>query len=255
MISREAVGAKCGTSRYMMDYASVMGATNYNGVDHKDETVSTLEKLSKSELEALLTDHEGIKKLAKNSPEIKKIEADKESCMMENRRQAETNLAMEPTFNMKKTELVEAYSNYKQLETQYIKLKSEVDSIGAKYSPSVILALLQTANAEAEEQSEELAGRFLDKLMDVDTFLKDFIPLRKLCNERRFKCEKLAEHLSTGYTSGSNLPNTQQPSFVPNVMRMRNTESYGGTSQLYPSLLSLGNNSSNTSSSTYGFNI
>nr|ABA40863.1 SJCHGC07022 protein [Schistosoma japonicum] len=46
--------------------------------------------------------------------------------MHENRCQAETNLSMEPTFNMIKTELVEAYSNYKQLEGQYMKLKLEV---------------------------------------------------------------------------------------------------------------------------------
>nr|CAH8841360.1 unnamed protein product [Trichobilharzia regenti] len=242
-----------------MDYTSTMGATNYNGLDNKDEILSTLEKLSKSELEALLSDYEGIKKLAKNSPEIRKIEADKEVCMNENRRQAEANLALEPTFNMKKTELVETYATYRQLEIQYMKIKSEVDSIGAKYSPSVILALLQTANAESEEQSEELANRFLDKSMDVDTFLKEFIPLRKLCNERRFKCEKLSEQISTGQISEPNLPSTNHMSYLPNMMKMMNTDSSGSTSQLYPSLLSLSNSNNNSNNystaSSYGFNI
>lgn len=46
--------------------------------------------------------------------------------MNENRRQAEANLSMEPTFNMIKTELVETYSNYRQLENEYMKRKSEV---------------------------------------------------------------------------------------------------------------------------------
>ncbi|CAH8297273.1 unnamed protein product [Schistosoma turkestanicum] len=234
-----------------MNYNSIMNATSYNGVDSKDEVLSSLEKLSKTELETLLSDHEGIKKLAKNCSDIKKIESDKETCMNENRRQAEANLSMEPTFNMIKTELVETYSNYKQLEDQYMKLKSEVDNIGTKYSPSVILALLQTANAQAEERSEELANRFLDKSMDVDIFLKDFIPLRKLCNERRFKCEKLAEQLSSGHLSVSSFSNTPHIPYVPNVMM--NSDVSANTSQIYPSLLS--NNTNNHLTSTYGFKI
>ncbi|CAH8519943.1 unnamed protein product [Schistosoma rodhaini] len=229
-----------------------MNATSYNGVDGKDEILSSLEKLSKTELEALLSDHEGIKKLAKNCPDIKKIESDKEACMNENRRQAEANLSMEPTFNMIKTELVETYSNYKQLEIEYMKRKSEVDNIGTKYSPSVILALLQTANAQAEEQSEELASRFLDKAMDVDAFLKDFIPLRKLCNERRFKCEKLAEQISSGHIRVSSFTNAPHSSYVPNVMM--NSDVSGSTSQLYPSLLSLSSTNDHLSP-TYGFKI
>ncbi|CAH8519256.1 Vacuolar protein sorting-associated protein 37C, variant 2 [Schistosoma haematobium] len=229
-----------------------MNATSYNGVDGKDEILSYLEKLSKTELEALLSDHEGIKKLAKNCPDIKKIESDKEACMNENRRQAEANLSMEPTFNMIKTELVETYSNYRQLENEYMKRKSEVDNIGTKYSPSVILALLQTANAQAEEQSEELASRFLDKAMDVDAFLKDFIPLRKLCNERRFKCEKLAEQLSSGHIRASSFSNTPHSSYVPNVMT--NSDVSASTSQLYPSLLSLSSTSDHLPP-TYGFKI
>ncbi|XP_018650046.1 williams-beuren syndrome critical region protein-related [Schistosoma mansoni] len=229
-----------------------MNATSYNGVDGKDEILSSLEKLSKTELEALLSDHEGIKKLAKNCPDIKKIESDKEACMNENRRQAEANLSMEPTFNMIKTELVETYSNYKQLEIEYMKRKSEVDNIGTKYSPSVILALLQTANAQAEEQSEELASRFLDKAMDVDAFLKDFIPLRKLCNERRFKCEKLAEQISSGHIRVSSFTNAPHSSYVPNVMM--NSDVSGSTSQLYPSLLSLSSTNDHLAP-TYGFKI
>lgn len=47
-----------------------MNATSYNGVDGKDDILSYLEKLSKTELEALLSDHEGIKKLAKNCPDV-----------------------------------------------------------------------------------------------------------------------------------------------------------------------------------------
>ncbi|KAH8860616.1 Vacuolar protein sorting-associated protein [Schistosoma japonicum] len=237
-----------------MNYNSVINATNYNGVENKDEILSSLEKLSKTELEALLSDHEGVKKLAKNCSEIKKIESDLETCMHENRCQAETNLSMEPTFNMIKTELVEAYSNYKQLEGQYMKLKLEVDNIGTKYSPSVILALLQTANAQAEEQSEELANRFLDKSMDVDVFLKDFISLRKLCNERRFKCEKLAEQLSSGHINVSNLPNVSHSSYVPNMF-MNTDASSANSSQLYPSLLSVSHNAGNPSPPTYGFKI
>ncbi|KAK4469474.1 hypothetical protein MN116_007022 [Schistosoma mekongi] len=237
-----------------MNYNSVINTTNYNGVENKDEILSSLEKLSKRELEALLSDHEGIKKLAKNCSEIKKIESDLETCMRENRCQAETNLSMEPTFNMIKTELVEAYSNYKQLEDQYMKLKLEVDNIGTKYSPSVILALLQTANAQAEEQSEELASRFLDKSMDVDVFLKDFIPLRKLCNERRFKCEKLAEQLSSGHINVLNFPNISHLSYVPNML-MNTDASSANPSQLYPSLLPLSHSTSNPPPTTYGFKI
>lgn len=88
--------------------------------------------------------------------------------------------------------------------------------------------------------------------MDVDAFLKDFIPLRKLCNERRFKCEKLAEQLSSAHIRASSFSNTPYSSYVPNVMT--NSDVSASTSQLYPSLLSLSSTSDHLPP-TYGFKM
>lgn len=86
--------------------------------------------------------------------------------------------------------------------------------------------------------------------MDVDTFLKDFISIRKLCNERRFKSEKLEEQIS------SSAYNRDLPQTLPSVSPL--SSSYGKSSGgLYPTLFNSPSNldGSAITTSKYGFNV
>ncbi|CAL8109237.1 unnamed protein product [Calicophoron daubneyi] len=217
-----------------MAFNCALSMPAFNGVD-TDEVAAKLDKLTKAELERLMEDSDGIKNLATSSYQVQRSVADKESNMRENRRLAESNLALEPKFLDKKQELTEVYSQLKEAKDQYQRLKSQIDALGASYAPTTILALMQAANAESEEKSEDLANQFVNKNIDVDTFLKQFIPLRKLCNERRFKSEKLAERLSTGRPVSSkpalSVPSSQTGSF-------RSSSPVNVSRSLYPTVQS-----------------
>ncbi|VDP90465.1 unnamed protein product [Echinostoma caproni] len=131
----------------------VVTCTSYNGFANDDLSTSVA-GLSKTELEQLLNDTEEIKKIAKSSSQVKKSIADKESLMQQNRRLAETNLALEPQFLVKKHDLADLYQRLSEARERYADLKSRIDALGSNYNPSTILALIQAANAEAEEGSE-----------------------------------------------------------------------------------------------------
>lgn len=179
-----------------MAFAPKFSSVDRNGPDQTDDIISQLDRLSKAELENLMNDSEEIKKLAKSGREVKRSISMKESSMLENRKLAEANLAMEPSFLAKRQALIDTYSRLSEEVAEYQRIKMELDFISNSYSPSTILALMQAATAQLEEQSEKFADQFVNESLDADRFLEQFLPLRKLCNERRFKSEKLAEQLS-----------------------------------------------------------
>lgn len=90
--------------------------------------------------------------------------------MQKNRQLAEANLDLEPQFLVKKQELAVLYKQLSEAKERYTDLKSRigllfrtqsryqyfliVDALGLNYNPSTILALMQAANAEAEERSD-----------------------------------------------------------------------------------------------------
>lgn len=53
--------------------------------------------------------------------------------------------------------------------------------------------MLQTAAAEAEENSEAINTKFLDKEIPIDEFLEQFMATRKLMHLRKLKTEKMIE--------------------------------------------------------------
>ncbi|KAF5398247.1 Williams-beuren syndrome critical region protein [Paragonimus heterotremus] len=198
-----------------MAFNSLLPASSLNGLESSDDIAVSLDRLSKGDLEKLLKDIDEIKRLAKNSTEacVKKSIALKETSMQENRRLAEANLALEPQFLAKRQDLAETYDRLAEAKSEYQRLKAQIDASGTNYSPTTILAVLQAAHAQLEEKSEKLADDFISKTVGVDEFLREFLPLRKLCNERRLKAEKLAEKLSRGQPVTSSRPTLPPPTY------------------------------------------
>lgn len=60
-------------------------------------------------------------------------------------------------------------------------------------SQDTALALLQTAAAETEEQSDAYVKQFLDKQLAVDAFLDQFLATRKSMHLRKVKADKMVE--------------------------------------------------------------
>ena len=118
---------------------------------------------------------------------------ERDSLIEANKSSAQQNLSREPLYRQKRQTLIDGHNQLKQLKEEIEKKKSRLSEMSRQTSLDTRLALMQTATAEAEEQSEDIANAFLNSQTTVDPFIKEFIDKRKLYQLRRTKTEKLME--------------------------------------------------------------
>uniref|UniRef100_A0A182SH27 VPS37 C-terminal domain-containing protein n=1 Tax=Anopheles maculatus TaxID=74869 RepID=A0A182SH27_9DIPT len=100
------------------------------------------------------------------------------------------------------------------------KLDERVNEASEKNNAETVLALLQTAAAESEEESEKIVKQLLDSELTVDAYVEQFMHCRKLMHSRKLNAEKMTELLR------SNRHNTTSQRF---------DAGYGPASMPYPS--------------------
>ncbi|KAG8241829.1 vacuolar protein sorting-associated protein 37B isoform X1 [Homalodisca vitripennis] len=193
-------------------------------------TFGLLTHLEVDELRAYLNDDDKFESIVKDVKELKDIETEKEIVMASNRSLAEFNLSKEPHFNKRKQEIQQLSEEGEHIFNSIEAKSKELNNKGPNQSLETTLALLQTAAAEMEEESEELAKKFLDGSLDIDGFLEQFSSRRKLMHLRRVKADKMTEMVrkrssisQASRSSGSNfyLPPPQlapYPSVTPMPM-------------------------------------
>ncbi|KAL7062555.1 hypothetical protein AAHC03_01505 [Spirometra sp. Aus1] len=166
----------------------------YNGMG-VDTFSEKLANLSKSELETLLDNDAQIKKMAKESPMVEDLERKRKSLLKSNNQKASDNLSLEPELTKMKTDLIEAHKGFAEQLESYKRYKGKLDKLNSAYSANAMLELMQAANAEEDEKAEALQSRFLRKEINIDEFIDQMLPMRRLFNTRRVKIDKLTEIL------------------------------------------------------------
>merc|ERR1712029_150300 len=81
--------------------------------------------------------------------------------------------------------------------------------MGGQVKPDTLLALLEAANQEAEEESENLMETYLQEGGSVEQFLENYQEKRKLAHMRRIKVDKIRanlEEVDTCKSSSSSSP-------------------------------------------------
>ncbi|XP_034828011.1 vacuolar protein sorting-associated protein 37B [Maniola hyperantus] len=187
--------------------------------------IGLLAHLNSDELKEMLNDDTKFDSVLKDVKQVKDWETEREMIIASNRSLAEFNLSKEPVLEELKAEVQQKSETGEQLCSRIQELLSDYKSKSAGISPDTTLALLQTAAAETEEQSETIAQDFLSGKIDVDKFLDDFEPIRKTMHLRKFKSEKMSELLRSGsqtsYGNGPAKPYLPYPSYgnqgVPNI--------------------------------------
>ena len=150
---------------------------------------------------------------------VKTLEVERDSLIEANKTCAQQNLSREPLYRQKRQTLIDGHNELKQLKEEIDKKKSRLSEVSRQTSLDTRLALMQTATAEAEEQSEDIANSFLSNDMAFDLFIKEFIEKRKLSHLRRIKTEKLMECVrnesSNRLNNGSNSVGSTSSLFAP----------------------------------------
>merc|ERR1719273_2486502 len=92
---------------------------------------------------------------------MKALQEEKEMLLTSNKSLAEYNLSQEPVVGEAKARLQEKYRTAQQLGEEVRELKAALDTKQGNVSPDTLLALLEAANQEVEEESEQMTDASL----------------------------------------------------------------------------------------------
>nr|XP_023394959.1 vacuolar protein sorting-associated protein 37B [Loxodonta africana] len=124
-----------------------------------------------------------------------------------NRSLAEGNLLYQPRLDSLKASLTQKYQELQVLFEAYQIKKTKLDKQSNNASLETLLALLQAEGAKIEEDTENMAEKFLDGELSLDSFIDVYQSKRKLAHMRRVKIEKLQEMV----LKGQKLPQAPAP--------------------------------------------
>ncbi|KAM7452058.1 Vacuolar protein sorting-associated protein 37B [Porites harrisoni] len=157
--------------------------------------MSLLQHVDKGELKDLLDNEEQLNVIISDNDEVQKIAGYRDMLMASNKSLAEHNLSQKPKLERNKQLLIDAHQNKALIQAEFEKNRTKLEAFSTQYSPDTTLALLQTSAAQAEEEAEKTADKFLDGEMNVEDFIQTFQSQKTLHHLRRIKTEKLTELL------------------------------------------------------------
>ncbi|XP_004690865.1 PREDICTED: vacuolar protein sorting-associated protein 37B [Condylura cristata] len=154
--------------------------------------------LSLVQLNELLEDEGQLASMVQKMEETQNVQLNKEMTLASNRSLAEGNLLYQPQLDTLKARLTQKYQELQVLfEACQIK-KTKLDQQSSSASLETLLALLQAEGAKIEEDTENMAEKFLDGELALDSFIDVYQSQRKLAHTRRVKIEKLQEMVLKG---------------------------------------------------------
>ncbi|XP_059619525.1 vacuolar protein sorting-associated protein 37B [Phlebotomus argentipes] len=172
--------------------------------------------MSSDELKDLLNSDDKIEERVNDATQS--LEKEKEEIMVENRIKAEENLAREPQLIELRGRVNDLSQEGKSLYETVEQKLGEIKSKSGSMSQDTALALLQTAAAESEEESESIVKQFMDNEINVDNFLESFQAARKIMHLRKLKADKMNELMRNSTTNSAGYPAYPVPGSVPYPM-------------------------------------
>ncbi|XP_049278870.1 vacuolar protein sorting-associated protein 37B [Anopheles funestus] len=157
------------------------------------QAVQSLQGLSSDELRDLLGDDEKLDERVNEA--LEPLESSKDLIIAENRSLAEKNLNFEPKMVELRSRVQELADECRTLGESVKEKSTQLSSKSETNNAETVLALLQTAAAESEEESESIVKQLLDSELPVDAYLEQFMNSRKLMHSRKLKAEKMTELL------------------------------------------------------------
>ncbi|XP_068601012.1 vacuolar protein sorting-associated protein 37D [Brachionichthys hirsutus] len=148
--------------------------------------------LSTSELTELLQDDK-MDPIIRINEKFQELQVDRETLLASNRSLAEDSLARRPRLFDARLLLAEKYRQLSNLATVCWDKQSQLEAHVQRHCPRRVQRLLQEEVTRAEEQSEELLGKFMERTTSLEGFLDSFQSSRKTYHIRRAQAEKVQE--------------------------------------------------------------
>ncbi|XP_073258014.1 vacuolar protein sorting-associated protein 37B-like [Porites lutea] len=174
---------------------TLVNVPRLNEMNAIEGIMSLLRHVDKGELKDLLENEEQLNVIISDNDEVQKIAGYRDVLIASNKSLAEHNLSQKPKLERNKQLLIDAHQNKALIQAEFEKNRTKLEAFSTQYSPDTTLALLQTSTAQAEEEAEKTADKFLDREMNVEDFIQTFQSQKTLHHLRRIKTEKLTELL------------------------------------------------------------
>jgi len=191
--------------------------------------LSSLQHMGSDQLKDILNNEDKFDQFIKDLPQMKALQDEKEMLLTSNKSLAEYNLSQEPVMRETKAKLQEKYQAAQRLGQEVKTLKADLDTKQGNVSPDTLMALLEAANQEVEEESELMMDNFLASGGNLEEFLDQYHEKRKLAHMRRVKVDKLKE-LTSKTRPGSGTPARVAP---PPPGQQGRSPAYGAPSPAY----------------------
>lgn len=158
-----------------------------------------LEKWDDEELKKLLNSEsfEQYDEWISQSDQYKSLESEREMLMASVRSLAEYNLSRQSKFESDRSQLLAHLSEAKQLKDDIESKEEKLLDLAKKTSLESTLTAVLQATSLAEEESENIAKKFIENSLEFETFIKEYGEKRKLAHSRRIKAERLKQVLNS----------------------------------------------------------
>lgn len=154
-----------------------------------------LNDLSLSELKLLDENDEYLEAFVKALPNVLQMESVIDSLISANESLANENLEKENVLKEKTEDLKEKVLLLTELQDKHEMKNQQYDQLVEKYSPQNIKEQLMKRVKVHEEESDQMVEEFLDKKVDLDTFLSSYIEKRMTTHRLQTKEERLRYQL------------------------------------------------------------
>ncbi|CAI9741167.1 Hypothetical predicted protein [Octopus vulgaris] len=166
-------------------------------VPDESEAFAVIHSMENDDLNVMLRDSAKVDELIESLSQVKNIQQERDVMLASNKSLAEYNLGIRPKFEDLKQQIAAKYAEVSELKTTLAEEIGSLDVVANKQSLETILALLQADAATSDENSEKLAQDFLDKKLEAETFVEDYIMQRKEAHLKKVKVEKMTDLLQS----------------------------------------------------------
>ncbi|NXY24338.1 VP37C protein, partial [Atrichornis clamosus] len=173
--------------------------------------MDTLRNRTVEELRELQEDSQEIERLALESQEVQELQLEREMALASNRSLAEQNLKFQAPLESGRSDLSKKYQELQELAGRCREQKEKLEKFSAALQPQTLLDLLQVESQKIEEESEQMAEKFLEGEVSLEIFLEQFSGMRKLSHLRRVRVEKLQEIVRKSEGSQERVRDSQPP--------------------------------------------
>lgn len=113
---------------------------------------------------------------------------------------AEFNLARQQDYENDRSKLLTFVGDSNKLKEEIQQKATKLLELSRKTSLESTLAVVLSAAAQAEEDSESVAKSFLNNSLDYDSFASQYSEKRKLAHLRRIKADRLRQETNESWT-------------------------------------------------------